>query len=105
RKPPAAWPSPRARPMRARTAIPRWASRQAAASNMRWVRNGRSAEFLYYNLSFTHVAGTAQFFVPPGFSTAEPDFTFAFRGYPLRLGVNYECDGSGGGEPGPTQDP
>jgi opacity protein-like surface antigen len=63
------------------------------------------AEFLYYNLGFTHVAGTAQFFVPPGFSTAETDSTFAFRGYTLRLGVNYEFDGSGGGEPGPTQDP
>lgn len=52
------------------------------------------AEFLYYNLGDSHVVGTPNYIVPAGFASPETDSTFAFRGYTLRLGVNYEFDGS-----------
>jgi opacity protein-like surface antigen/outer membrane protease len=52
------------------------------------------AEFLYYNLGDSHVAGLANYNPPPGFSAPEMDSSFAFKGYTLRLGVNYEFDGT-----------
>jgi opacity protein-like surface antigen len=51
-------------------------------------------EFLYYDLGDTYDVGTSHFLPPPGFSTPKSDSTFAFKGYALRLGLNYEFDGS-----------
>lgn len=52
------------------------------------------AEFLYYDLGNTHNVGIANFTPPAGDLTPKSDSTFAFRGYTLRLGLNYEFDGS-----------
>ena len=67
------------------------------------------AEFLYYNLGDAHVVGTPSFIVPAGFVSPESDSTFAFRGYTLRLGVNYQFDAPNGmslagGLPDPTSE-
>ena len=64
------------------------------------------AEFLYYNLGDSHVVGTPNYIVPAGFASPETDSTFAFRGYTLRLGVNYLFDASNGVSlGGPLPDP
>jgi len=54
------------------------------------------AEFLYYNLGDSHVVGLPNYIVPAGFASPETDSTFAFRGYTLRVGVNYQFDGPNG---------
>jgi opacity protein-like surface antigen len=51
-------------------------------------------EFLYYDLGEIHNVGIANFSVPAGQETPKSDSTFAFKGYTLRLGLNYEFDGS-----------
>jgi opacity protein-like surface antigen/outer membrane protease len=51
------------------------------------------AEFLYYDLGDGHVVGLPNYNPPAGFSAPETDSAFAFRGYTLRLGLNYEFDG------------
>jgi opacity protein-like surface antigen/outer membrane protease len=49
------------------------------------------AEFLYYDLGVSHLAG-----LPDFAGGADTDSSFAFRGYTLRLGLNYEFDGTSG---------
>jgi opacity protein-like surface antigen len=51
-------------------------------------------EFLYYDLGDAHTVGTANFITADGEGTPNSDSTFAFKGYTLRLGLNYEFDGS-----------
>jgi opacity protein-like surface antigen len=52
------------------------------------------AEFLYYDLNGNHVVGVPNFVPAPGFQAPETDSSFAFKGYTLRLGLNYEFDGT-----------
>jgi opacity protein-like surface antigen/outer membrane protease len=52
------------------------------------------AEFLYYDLGVSHVAGLPNFTAVTGFPATETDSSIAFRGYTLRLGLNYEFDGT-----------
>jgi opacity protein-like surface antigen/outer membrane protease len=52
------------------------------------------AEFLYYDLADSHVVGLPNFIAPAGSGAPETDSNFAFRGYTLRLGLNYEFDGT-----------
>jgi opacity protein-like surface antigen/outer membrane protease len=54
-----------------------------------WSVNG---EFLYYDLGKIHDVGIANFI--NGGGTPTSDSTFTFKGYTLRLGLNYEFDGS-----------
>ncbi|MGO8800215.1 MAG: outer membrane beta-barrel protein [Roseiarcus sp.] len=64
------------------------------------------AEFLYYDLGDSHVVGTPNYIAPAGFASPESDSTFAFRGYALRLSVNYLFDASdGSAAPSPSLDP
>ncbi|WP_158814167.1 outer membrane beta-barrel protein [Methylocapsa sp. S129] len=51
-------------------------------------------EFLYYDLGETHDVGIANFIYSNGDATPKSDSTFAFKGYALRLALNYEFDGS-----------
>jgi opacity protein-like surface antigen len=54
------------------------------------------AEVLYYNLGDSHVVGLPNYIVPPGFVSPESDSTFGFRGYVMRVGVNYQFDAPSG---------
>jgi opacity protein-like surface antigen len=49
-------------------------------------------EFLYYDLGASHVTGAPNYIVAAGFAQPESDTAFAFRGYTLRLGLNYLLD-------------
>ena len=68
---------------------------RAPASNMRSARNGRSAPNFSITISTAITSSASRTSLRRRATRApETDSSFAFKGYTLRLGLNYEFDGS-----------
>ena len=60
---------------------------------MRWGRNGRSEANFSTTISATAMCRNCRISSPRRRGRPKSNSTFAFRGYTLRLGVNYQFDG------------